>query len=228
MDATFEQLKELLVQIQPDANGVARAPTERELAKALDVQRSTLRERLASLEVLGLIRRTQGSGTYLALPDSGFVRLYFEMALKLGYFNIEQLQQAREMLEHEVARVAACSATPDDLAALQAALDRMLTTQSVAEGDEADYQFHLSLMQATHNPVITLIMEGLASVLYQVLQQRRQLIRTIPGAAERTNATHILIVQAIFDHDPEQAVRAMENHFAVWNEESTREGVNGL
>jgi DNA-binding FadR family transcriptional regulator len=83
-------------------------------------------------------------------------------------------------------------------------------------------------MPATHNPVITLIVEGLSSVLYQVLQQRRQLVRAIPGAAERTNATHILILQAICDRDPERAVRAMENHFAVWNEESTRERVNRL
>jgi GntR family transcriptional regulator, transcriptional repressor for pyruvate dehydrogenase complex len=164
MDATLEGLKELLASVQPDAQGNARLPTERELARRLEVQRSTVRERLAALEALGLIRRTQGSGTYLSLPDSAFVQLYFELALRLGYFSAAQLGEARELIEREVARLAATQATAEDLEALEAAYTGIAEASSVEAGDEADYAFHQALCRAAHNPVVSLLMDGLASV----------------------------------------------------------------
>lgn len=226
-DTTFVQLTDLLAVAQPDAHGVVRLPTERALAQSLHVQRSTVRERLASLEALGLIRRAQGSGTYLSLPNSAFVQLYFDTALKLGHFTTAQLEQAREMLEREIARVAATSATPDDIAMIEDALARMLAAGDVAQGDQADYEFHVWLARAAHNPVITLIISGLASVLYEVLQQRRRTIRAVPGGAERTNATHMPILAALRARDPQGAVAAMDAHFRVWEQESGRAQAGG-
>jgi GntR family transcriptional repressor for pyruvate dehydrogenase complex len=220
VDATLEGLKALIVGLQPDTQGLARLPTERELARTLDVQRSTLRERLAALEALGLIRRTQGSGTYLSLPDSTFVQFYFELALKLGYFSAEQLGQARELIEREVARTAATHATAADLQALEAAYAQLEAATSVEAGDTADYAFHLALCRAAHNPVIGLLMDGLASVLFQALQQRRRVLRAVPGAAARTNATHRPLLDAIHARDPERALAAMDEHFRAWDREA--------
>jgi GntR family transcriptional regulator, transcriptional repressor for pyruvate dehydrogenase complex len=219
MDRTLEQLKEVITQGLPDEQGRVRLPTERALAQQLDVPRSMLRERLAVLETLGLIARTQGSGTYLALPDSGFVQLYFELALKLGHVTLEQLQAARELLEREVARLAATHATPDDIAALTAAAERLDAANGDA-GDEADYAFHRALTAAAHNPALALIMDGLASVLFTMLRQRRAAIRAVPGAAARTNASHAPLIAAIRDGDGERAMYAMDEHFRAWEREA--------
>ena len=99
MDETLERLAALITDVPLGANGEHRLPTERKLASILEVNRGTVRERLAALEILGLIRRRQGSGTYLGMPHPTFIRLYFEMAVKLGYVEIGQLQQARELIE---------------------------------------------------------------------------------------------------------------------------------
>jgi GntR family transcriptional regulator, transcriptional repressor for pyruvate dehydrogenase complex len=219
MDATLEGLKELLASVQPDAQGNARLPTERELARRLEVQRSTVRERLAALEALGLIRRTQGSGTYLSLPDSAFVQLYFELALRLGYFSAAQLGEARELIEREVARLAATQATAEDLEALEAAYTGIAEASSVEAGDEADYAFHQALCRAAHNPVVSLLMDGLASVLFATLQQRRRAVHALPGAAARTNASHRPLIEAIRSRDPERAMAAMDEHFRAWDRE---------
>ena len=49
-----------------------RLPSEPELAKQLGVSRATLREAMRTFEVQGLLRRIQGSGTYVTRPSQVF------------------------------------------------------------------------------------------------------------------------------------------------------------
>lgn len=220
MDETLGRLMEVLV--STSSSGRMKVPTERELANDLGVNRSTVREGLSALEVLGLVRRTQGSGTYLDVPHFAFVRLYFEMAVKLGQINVAELQQAREMIERTVVRQAALSATEEDIAALEGCVERMLGCETFEEGDEADYEFHLQLVRATHNPVMSLLVEGLSSVLWDLLRHRRYLVRHSPEGYALTNRDHVPILHAIRNRDPERAVHAIDEHFRIWNEESRK------
>lgn len=199
-----------------------KIPTERELAERLGVNRTSLRERLTALEVLGVVRRTQGSGTYLDMPHSTFVRLYFELGVRLGHVQIDQLEQAREMIEREVAREAATKITAEDLAILERHTEHMISPRTIEEGNQADHEFHLQLFRASRNPVMVLIAEGLSSVLQELLQQRRIRMRRIPESTERTNAVHLPLLDALRGRDPDAAVDAMDEHFRVWREESAK------
>jgi GntR family transcriptional repressor for pyruvate dehydrogenase complex len=195
-----------------EQRGQQRILTERELADVLGVSRNSLRERLSALEVLGLIRRTQGSGTYLDMPHSVFVRLHFEMAMRLGYIEIEQLEQAREMLERASVRQAALLADQQDIDHLDRCVQEMLETESV----QADYEFHFRLIKAAKNPVIELIAEGLSPLLQELLQSRHQILRRDPAAFACANNSHVGIVEAIRAHDPSAAERALDEHFRTW------------
>jgi GntR family transcriptional regulator, transcriptional repressor for pyruvate dehydrogenase complex len=217
LDETLERLMRVLISVN-DA-GQMRMPTERDLAKDLGVNRSTVRESLSALEILGLVRRTQGSGTYLGMPHPTFVRLYFEMAVELGHVKVAELQQAREMIERVVTRQATLSATEEDVSILEECVDRMLHSDSFEEGDRADYNFHLQLVRATYNPVMLLIFDGLSAVLWELLRQRRYKIRHVQRSFELTNRDHVPILHAIKARDPDRAVAAMEEHFRIWNEE---------
>lgn len=220
MDETLKNL--MMVLVSTNGNGRLRLPTERQLANDLGINRSTVREGLSALEILGLVRRTQGSGTYLDMPHSTFVQLYFEMAIKLGHVKLAELEQAREMIERAVTRQAAIYATDEDIAALEDCIERMLQFDSFEEGDRADYEFHLQLVRATQNPIMLLIMEGLSSVLWDLLRQRRYKVRHLPRSFELTNRDHVPIVHAIKARDPDRAVAAIEEHFRIWDEESRR------
>lgn len=217
MDETQRRLIDVLV--ATSGAGTARIPTERELARELSVNRATVREGLAALEMLGLVRRTQGSGTYIDMPRASYVQLYFEMSVKLGRVSIAELQQAREMIERTVVRQAALSATEEDIAALEGYVERMLGCETFEEGDEADFEFHLQLVRATHNPVMSLLVEGLSSVLWDLLRHRRYLVRHSPEGFALTNRDHVPILHAIKNRDPERAVHAIDEHFRIWNEE---------
>jgi GntR family transcriptional regulator len=63
-----ERLGRLIAATEPGM----RLPSEPELAKELGVSRATLREAMRTFETQGLIRRKQGSGTYVTHPSAVF------------------------------------------------------------------------------------------------------------------------------------------------------------
>ncbi len=228
MDILLAKLTSLIAEIgkeNPHA-GSFKLPTERLLAKSLNVQRSTLRETLATFEHLGILRRVQGSGTYVEPLSSDVIRLYFDLALALGFIGIEDMGVARRLLEREIARRAAEVASIEEIEELATICRQMENADSEEERLKAEYAFHMNLAFAARNPVITLIVEGLSSVLRRVLARRRHLVRAIPDAGRRADAAHMPIVDAIRARDPDGAMTAMDEHFRVtdelWTKESAR------
>ncbi|MBV9998557.1 MAG: FadR family transcriptional regulator [Verrucomicrobia bacterium] len=225
MDPLLSKLRDVLLELGSAASSsslTTKLPPERELAARLGVQRSTLRERLAMLEQLGVLKRMQGSGTYVSLPNSEFIRFYFDLALALGLISVEELHVAREALEREIARRAAKMASADDVAELDRLARQMLEATDAQDRLEADYRFHLRLAASARNPVISIIIDGLSNVLRRTLYQRHFLVRSVPGAAKRTDASHGPLVEAIRARDPEAALAAMDAHFRIWDEESSK------
>ena len=228
MDDVLAKLTSLIAEVGKDHPqiGSFRLPTERVLAEQLNVQRSTLRDRLATLEHLGILRRTQGRGTFVEPLGAEVIRLYFDLALALGYVGIDDMSTARRLLEREIARRAAEVALDEEIDTLAGICRRMESASSDDDRLKAEYEFHMSLALAAKNPVITLIVAGLSSVLRRNLARRRFLIRSFPEGRRRADACHMPIVDAIRARDPERAMLAMDEHFRItdelWAKESAR------
>lgn len=212
-DQILWKIIEIGSKLEPDKLGRIRLPTERHLADLLSVPRPSLRERLAVLETMGLIERTQGSGTYLTFPRPVFLQVYFDIAWYLGFISLEELQRAQHMLVREIAASAALQGLPEDIQAVEGALERMKQANGSEALLEADHDYHRLLAMATRNPVILLLIEGLSLVLRRVLQQHLTLIRMVPGAMERDIQAHENIVEAIRARDPELASLAVDEYF---------------
>jgi GntR family transcriptional regulator, transcriptional repressor for pyruvate dehydrogenase complex len=221
-DRILERITDVILRVTPDKSGQVRLPTERALAEMLGVQRATVRERLATLQSLGVIRRTQGSGTYLSLPTSSFVELYFNIALKVGYLTVDELRDAFEMVSREVAAAACLNATELDLAALRAAIAAIEGSVGPEQQVETHYAFHLTLARASHNPVLLLITEGVAVVLREILRQRIRLLRMVSGALSRDVESHRAILSAVGDREPDAARTASDEHFRLWRREAAK------
>ena len=160
MDAFVERLMEVIAASNPQFDGEIRLPSERDIAQALEVDRATLREKMAVLEAMGFITRTQGSGTYLSMPRANILKLSFDMALRFKYISIEQIEEVREIIEVGVVRNAAQNASDEDIRALEYFLHRLIEAQEAEYGHELDYTFHMHLGIATHNPVLIMILEA--------------------------------------------------------------------
>jgi len=202
--------------------GRVRLPTERDLVTTLEVSRGSLREQLSMLEALGFLDRTQGRGSFLQVPDAGFLQLHFALSRQLGQLTHEQFGAAREMLEISVAEAAAEVATARDLDELRGLVDEMLRAADAGDPEralEADLRFHRRLFTVVDNPVFNLVRDGLAHVLRGAVVERRRLAaerEPAPAGTRPSDAVHHEIVDALAARDGDAARTAMRRHFLVW------------
>ena len=186
----------------------ARLPSERELAAALRVGRSSVREAVATLRANGMVEARHGEGLFLRRTSPEPIRVALtdsrETSLELPY-----IWETRQALESQCARIAASRATAADLAELDAALDVM--ADEIARGLpglDGDRRFHLGVARASHNPVLVSLLEGVREALDRTSAQ--SLGR--PGQPERSLADHRGILAAIRAHEPADAGDAMLVH----------------
>lgn len=187
----------------------ARLPSERQLAEALQVGRSAIRETLAALEVLGIVDSRPGSGTYLRNHSSDLLPAVINWGLALGQSRTLDLVESRAELEVITARLAAERATKADVQRLKLRLDRMAeTADSLSEFIEADVAFHLEIADIAGNTVLGDILHSVRALL-KVWVERAV---TAEGNTEPTLAEHQRVFQAIRAADPEAARSTMEAH----------------
>ncbi|MGW0933679.1 FadR/GntR family transcriptional regulator [Streptomyces sp. NPDC002666] len=217
-------VRALSEQSTPDTDGgPLRLPTERALVDSLEISRGALREQLSVLEHLGFLDRTQGRGSYLTAPDTGFLQLYFDLAGQLGHLSQPQFRDAREILETALAEAAARRATADDVDALRALVDEMVRATTAGEHRaalEADLDFHRQLCEIVGNPVFSMLHDALSHALRSELVERRELAGQVPlppGRSLVIDTVHYGIVEAIDGRDAEGARAAMRRHFEVWS-----------
>jgi DNA-binding FadR family transcriptional regulator len=116
-----------------------RLPVEEELTAQFGVARTTLREALRVLESEGLIaiRRGRGGGPFVTHPDLGPISLALAASLQLQGASVGELDEARRLIEPQIAgQLARRHGDGDgdlDLTALEAAIDR---ADAAAEDDD--------------------------------------------------------------------------------------------
>ncbi|MFK3678320.1 FadR/GntR family transcriptional regulator [Microbacterium sp. NPDC090218] len=193
-----------------------RLPSERDLAGALGVGRSSVREAFRVLEVMGLIRTATGSGPQsgaivIATPTGGMSALLRLQVAAQG-FRLDDVVRTRLVLEDAV--VTAIAASPDRdttrahqlLAAMDA--DGLAPTEFLA----LDAQLHLSLAEASGNTVIAAMMAGLRSSIESYVQAGVAAIPDWDAMADRLRTEHRALVSAIDQGDADAARTLVHTH----------------
>lgn len=193
-----------------------RLPSERELAKAFNVGRPTLRQALTVLAEAGVVEILAGSGVYLRRPVTevpGGSSHAMRMMLITENQDLLDMLELRIAIEGDAAYLAALRREPEQVAKLTAAyaaLERAFTTRR--EAIQEDYQFHCAVAGATGNPVFVKVMSSLADLFLQGFQQTT---RTFYHESDRILANlqeHRAILEAIIDHRADDARAAMVHH----------------
>jgi GntR family transcriptional repressor for pyruvate dehydrogenase complex len=106
-----------------------RLPVEEELTSQFGIARTTLREALRVLESQGLItiRRGRGGGPIVTHPDLAPISMVLAASLQLQGTTVADLDGARRLIEPQIAGQLARSHQPEDLAALEAAIELAAT-----------------------------------------------------------------------------------------------------
>ncbi|GAT73905.1 FadR/GntR family transcriptional regulator [Microbacterium hydrocarbonoxydans] len=178
-----------------------RLPSERDLAADLGVGRSSVREALRVLEVMGLIRTATGSGPQagaivIATPSGGMAALLRLQVAAQG-FPLEDVVQTRLVLESAVVQTLAAREDRDVSASrrLLAAMDA--DDLAAAEFLALDAQFHLSLAEASGNTVIAATMAGLRTAIESYVQAGAAAVPDWAAMSARLRAEHCALLDAI-------------------------------
>ena len=185
-------------------------PPERELGEQFGVSRTAVREAVKALRQKGLLETYPGRGTFITDGTSQAMRHSLNLVVSLGAAHgSEDLVQVREILEPEIAALAAVRVTAEQLAALDKAVAVMNAALNDAEAFiEGDLDFHLALAEATQNDIIPILID---SIIDRLREQRKRIFLT-PGGAQRGQFHHKRILKAVKQRDPDAARKAMRAH----------------
>jgi GntR family transcriptional repressor for pyruvate dehydrogenase complex len=187
-----------------------KLPAERELAEQFGVSRTAIREAMKALMQSGLVVIQPGRGTYVTDGTSMVVRHSIDMLLRVGNeTGIKDLIEVREILEPEIAALAAVRAGSEDIQSMAEAVIAM--DQAMDDPDtyiEADLDFHLALAQGSNNALIPVLIDSLVDLL----REHRKRAASVEGGLERGQPYHKIIFEAIKRNDPNSARDSMRSH----------------
>lgn len=212
-------------------------PPERTLAADLGVGRSSVREAIRVLEVLGLLRTNVGSGPssgaiIVALPDGGMSAL-MRLQMAAQGFPVADVVKTRLLLEAsvvaELARTSALAqATMQANAAIRPDLgvaEQLLGAMESPELTEAEFlaldaRFHLSLAEAAGNQVVTATMAGLRSAIEAYARAGASSLTSWSATSGRLRAEHHAILAAVEAGDPDTARTLVQSHISGYYAET--------
>jgi GntR family transcriptional repressor for pyruvate dehydrogenase complex len=193
-------------------------PPERELAAQFAVSRTAVREAVKILREKGLIEIHPGRGTFVTNNAPNSMRQSFDSLIKFGPNDgSANLVEVREILEPEIAALAATRMTDEYIADMQDAVDIMDSAPNMDVYVEADLDFHLALAVATENPIIPALMDS----IIDLLREQRKRIGLAEGGLARGQHHHKAILDAVKHKDPEAARQAMRRHLIQVAEDSS-------
>jgi GntR family transcriptional repressor for pyruvate dehydrogenase complex len=215
-----------------------RLPTERQLTESLGVGRSTVREALNGLALIGVVEVRHGQGVFVAERTTALPTVFGAVAprpgpgdsaappttalptvFELGTVEARQLHEARAVIEIEIARLAALRRTPEQLEALEALLaDHKADLDAGRPPVVQASRFHLLLAEAADNAVLASVLRPYFRLMFE---RGPALYETAPAYARWELEQHRAIFDAVRDGDADRAstlmrahVDAMSDHYA--------------
>ena len=186
-----------------------KLPPERELASALGVSRTSVRDAIRTLQATGLLEPRQGEGTVIRELSTDTVVGPIASALLTRRDLLVDLMAVRKMIEPAMAREAARHARPDEIRQMEAILSRQAARlEAGGLAIEEDSAFHDMIARASRNQVVPKVLDA----LMDLLREGRERSLQGRGRPQRSLRGHRQILEAIRQRDAALAARAMLNH----------------
>lgn len=209
-DQVFEQLRELI--FRSDLKPGEQLPSERELSTMMKVSRTSVRNAIGKLVVLGYLVNKQGQGTFVASPDS-LERNPLALALGMHEGTLEDLLEVRLGMECHAAALAAERATKKDTDSMEKSLNKMKSEiKAGLLGTNEDISFHMAIAFATKNPVQVHVMKTFHDLLFFGIESNLLHLYDDTKQLEDIIKHHTDILHAIQSHDPQKAFASMRHH----------------
>ncbi|MFQ5795851.1 MAG: FadR/GntR family transcriptional regulator [Candidatus Bipolaricaulia bacterium] len=195
-----------------------KLPSEGELAKRLGVSRTTIREALSALELLGIVEIIHGEGTYVRKAEGSPKEELKALASLVESGSFLEALEVRKALDELTARLAVKRASDGEIAQLKGLLQQM--EEAVASQDYERYldvnmNFHLALAKAARNPILLRLIHYLVRVMELLQEERLEYYVLDRSRAQETLVAHQRLFAALEQRDFEATLEAMRAHYDV-------------
>jgi GntR family transcriptional repressor for pyruvate dehydrogenase complex len=185
-----------------------KLPPERELATHFKVARSSLRQALKVLEMMGVITQRIGDGSYLNQDASSVLSVPMEFLFLLDGISVEELTELRILMEPALAAKAAERANADDIALLrQSVKDLESSKHDRVRLVSSDLLFHKVIFEASGNRLMGRLFHTIHRAMLDMMMFTSQVVDL-----EHTIAFHKPILAAIERRDAARASKLMSDH----------------
>lgn len=184
-------------------------PPERELAETFQVSRSSVRDAIRALEVMGLVEPRQGEGTVVRDVTAETLVNPLSTMLTQKRELVGELLDLRLMIEPPLAGRAAKHATDEEILQLEDILRRQ--KEKVTRGElaiEEDSEFHYAIAEAARNSVVLKVVD----VFMDLLRESREQTLQVDGRLQKSFTGHRRILDAIKNRKASLAEAAMRRH----------------
>jgi DNA-binding FadR family transcriptional regulator len=184
-------------------------PSEKELAAMLGVSRPVLREALRALQLQGflVVRRGNRGGTYVTDLSNISIKDNLEDLLRMGKVSMEDLTQARLLLEPEVFRLAALNVSDEQLDALETLVHTSMEAEELKVRIRLETKFHRLVAEASGSPIYLRFMQ----IIFDFIEVFAITTESLDFGIHQ-KAEHLNILTALKAHDAERAARLAREH----------------
>lgn len=206
-ESAIEQIKEFIVHNKLESG--SKLPSERELGSRLKISRTSIREALRMLEIMGLVEVKPGKGIYvknltgdLFVPLPTWVSNYRD--------TIHKHFEARLILEPEIAALAARRATKKDIRQIRQNIQTQkdLPECQKAASIQADIKFHGLVAEAAKNETILMLFNSIARISFHGWKAAIRMEGRNASAVKE----HAELLEKLARRDEDGARRVMREH----------------
>ncbi len=194
-----------------------KLPSERELSTQLGVSRSSVREALRSLDILGVVVSVQGEGTYIQGDFQDSLCMLMTFMYFMNGCKLKEALQLREILEIESIVHSASRWTEQDIQELEKYCDLLEGEGSEEEKSEYDKNFHDKIAEMSGNSLMIIILSSASYIIQHIIKSAREKI-LFHECIDQVSMQHRRILEAIRLGNTEEIKRRMQEHMQFVSE----------
>lgn len=210
VDVIYEQMKQNIQNSVWEPG--CKLPSEAELAATFNVSRVSVRSAVQKLRDLGVVITHQGKGTWVTRDIARYDAFNDNQPiLHLSQEEFEDMRVFRQTVEFRCMELAVNNATDADIRQLEQALNRMLVSKDdYKKYSQADYDFHLAIVKASHNKVFIHVMESLKNIYIHYLEELNRVL----GITLESVEAHIKVFMSLKNRDASTARETLNRAMA--------------
>ncbi|MDO5516757.1 MAG: GntR family transcriptional regulator [Clostridium sp.] len=192
-----------------------KLPTERAMAEIFSVSRTSVREAVRALEVVGLIEKRQGDGNYIRSEFSNSLFEPISIMFMLQESSLHDIIEFREMLETYCIKLTIRKISKDEIDLMSDILSKMYEAENEEENLKLDIKLHTLIVTSSRNVLVINIISVISQIMNESIKEFRKKILYEESNRMSLLDIHERLVSGIREKEYDKAIEALKDHYKL-------------